>query len=443
MNSAENLAQKRESPDERPLEERVRVPAFDEAIKIFQKHLGREKKMLNAERTRGVLYAFLEQELDTVAMFTSESCGVSFMYSVVDSATIAKKLYRKHAGELPTLAAAPAGAAARKDFIFGPYVGPDGPYGMLFTNFEPGLRQVIRELPQALADLQNGREPVRHEIYLVGSPVRDMGRVTETFTKRLRAGEKAFDVIGEASAEFISEMTGSAPGTRVEIGTRGHSIGASSALKAAEKLLAKGAATQSRKDHETSGKPLIDLRLDSPVGQTPHSLMWRLLHVLPGALIVGIRLKLNRYKSASHFDRTFADDVAPILAEKGITTDTSAGERRRKKQSSRALLRELLAGVPVREGTQLTEVFGMFDIEVRTLKDIVKAVAANAQRPRSERRSGKKVVLSKEKERTTYGIYAGHDFPDFPPAAIEGIYQVDQSLGQLEKERSVSTTERS
>lgn len=429
---------KENRPIERPLKERVRVKAFDEEARVFESKSRRQGKEINSKHVKDVLYAFLEQQLATASMFRSEKYGASFLYAVVDAASIAKILYREYAGALPPLEAQVSDTHPKRDFIFGSYIFPhvDGS-GVLFTYFQHPLHQVMQELPQAFADLQNGKEPKRHEIFLISSPARDIGHITEGFIDSMKK-KGAFAACADVYAEFV-EAVNHEEGV-ADIKLHGFSMGASFALKTAENLLASKKVTQSRKDANTSGIPFLEVRLDTPVAQTPFSKFRRKWQSRAGLLIdSAVTILFSRFVRLVTLPSSFKHDIAPILEKKGIVEDMSPEQARLKNEAAKAIRLDIYKGAPVPIGMRTTEIIGLLDIltfpATETLGGLVRALVEKMQEnPPESGLPEKTAPLSKQgSDREKHGIRSGHSFDNFPNSVIEDMYTIDRILAALEK----------
>ena len=177
---------------------------------MFRSQFPESEGEIPTEALESVLYGFFDEQVENARRFESKEQGVSFVYSSVDSADIAKKLYEKYNGQKPEITDATEAGRTGREMIFESFITPENP-GAFFTFFEQGLHHVISELPRALEDLKEGKEPKHHEVYFAGHPTRDLGHITPEFVESMKGGH-GYERYGQLYAELLGAEMRVTPG---------------------------------------------------------------------------------------------------------------------------------------------------------------------------------------------------------------------------------------
>jgi hypothetical protein len=439
--------------------EQVRVAAFEKAVQMLKAEFESSEKHVAPEAAEDILYSFLEEQVDHAKRFESKESGVSFVFSSVDVSTIAKKLYQEYTGKFPELKAAPEGSRFKKEFLFESFLTPRNP-GALFTFFEQALHHVISELPAALADIEAGREPKRHDIYFVGHPTRDLGHLSPEFVVGLK-NNHAFEKYGELYTEFIADVLKNSPDT-TNVFLRGLSLGAPQALETAKHLLDQRLVTQSHKEASEEQIPYLQVRIDTPPSQNDISPDRRRWQVPIGFAAHAVQaLVTDPYvRATSNPMSGFVRELMPLLGKRGIHEDMSPEQEKLKKEAIALIHENLYAGVPIPEGMKVTEVVGLSDLtmfspelradiakqrtdarEEKMIRDISEHLEANpeasneeiwmANKDRPVSSLGENVATPISENRRTFGLFMGHNVPNFIPNELGRLERAASALEKL------------
>src|SRR3989338_10888552 len=179
-------------------------------VDAFDRHFGQEASDERREMVQEILKAFFDETLQNADMYSSEKHGVKYPWGVIDTRTIAKKLYEKMAktkiGSLKPYAeflqekGIQTEPSENKEFIFGSLLFPM--HGTPFLYQEEALHQVIKCLPSAFEAIAGGYEPETMKVYTLGSPTNLLGTMSAEFLEKMGT-EGAFSTFGSLYAEQI------------------------------------------------------------------------------------------------------------------------------------------------------------------------------------------------------------------------------------------------
>jgi len=172
----------------------IKMPHIAPISKLIEKQFKKDGEPFDPKTVEDILYTFLEQGIDNSRSYESEKFGVSFPFTVVDTAKIARSLYRQYAPEdkleEPTVTELDAerGTEAvrhRREFVFGSFQLIE--HGNQFTFTEEIFHQIMKDLPRAIEKLKEGEEPDINEVCIIGSPTTLTGVMSPEFLEEVKA----------------------------------------------------------------------------------------------------------------------------------------------------------------------------------------------------------------------------------------------------------------
>lgn len=426
--SAEQPKLHQESIEEKPsdlekldyVKANIDMPHVAPISKLVEKRFKEEGLEYNPEIIKDICYAFLEQGIDTSAIYTSEKHKASFPYAKFDTAKVAKILYEKYAKEGTQESQVEKnnpieesdkeggedGAKGRKEFLFGSFQLVD--HGNQFTFTEEVLHQIMKDLPAALDALKRGEEPTSNEVYILGSPTTLTGKMSTEFTEELR--KDPYGAYGDIYAEFIASMMpkDEEERSKMDMLFYGISTGGSLATETARRLLEEKKVTQSQGGEHEERLPFLRVRIDTPPGvENKPGIKSKLK--LAGGFIKEMAQEfiVDPYTRASIFGNTkYMKSVNKVLEGKGITTNMSPEQEKMKKEGIRLVIEGLAKGVPIPKSLKVTQVTGLDDWTTYS-----SMFNDSIERHREENPNTLGMHRKTEGNITSYGADMGHGIP--------------------------------
>jgi len=420
----------------KPLRERISVPHIDAIIGAYEKHFGKEKNKEEIEALKEIIYSYIEQRVENTYLYKSEKIGASFVYSVTNTADLAKQLYSKFnkGKNLEFKKDKLESNKSEKDFMFvGGLVNTKG--GNEYVSQEEVIHRMIEEIPRALESLKDGKEPKNKEIYTFGSPTNELGNVSEKFVENLKdnnAAEQLGLLYAESISSMLSKDSESLKATNIYF--NGISMGAGFAIETAKKLIADGVVTQS---HEVANKPFLQVQINIPPGQSAISEKIKKWQIPIGfAIQVANSLITDSYmRKVMMGDKAFIDSKNSILTEKGIKADMSPEQSDLKKKALSLILKNLTSGIPIPENIKVTELIGTSDPLMYSHKFSKKVKEQKSKFKNEEDKPlGENIVKNKGNEnRRTFGINTSHNIPFLRDSEFNRLKKAAESLVDLMK----------
>ena len=349
-----------QNKERKSIRERIVFPHLEPIVKLMEKQFGNTEREIDPKVVEDILYAFIEQRIECAGVYSSQEHKVAFPWGVTDTAELAKKLYEQYSGESLPPQLTPNSAKKKREFMFTSLQLVQS--GSQFAFMEEPMHQAIKDLPNALTALKEGREPESNIIYTLGSPTNELGTMSEEFLEKIRQGE-AFDEFGALYAEFIRAEGLKEREENTEVLLYGQSMGASFATGTAQYLLEEGAVTQSREVLQEKQVPFLQIRLDMPVGSSelsPERKKWQI--PIGFALDGVITAATDPYlRPVMMKDKAFLSSVQEIFTEHGMPLVMSEEQVNLKKEGIKETVNALREGTPVPKGLKVTKVVGLAD----------------------------------------------------------------------------------
>ena len=412
----------------------IHAPAIEAAVGAFAKAFKGEKGLRGKETSvRRIFEEFFREQVAQTELVESSRYGVRYLHSAVDSAEIAKALYRRYTGFEPrTYTDRGTKKVQNDEFIFSSFFNPRNP-SALFVFFEQGLNHLVRELPDAIGSLKRGEEPEHHVIHYVGTPTRDIGRMTARFAEAMEDGG-AFNTFGDLYAELVRSIA--SKDTPRSVTLRGISLGAPFALKTAEHLIADGTLSQESGETRKPGVPRLIVRIDTPPSQNETHSLPRALQTPLGYTVAGIQSFFTdpmTRASANPFVGQVVEELMPHLELRGIHEEMHKEQKASKEKAIARVLAEFYAGIPVPPGLKVTEVVGLDDMTMflpfsRSKREA--HAAAAVQREVYGGTLGERIV-SDDPKRRTFGINATHTIPNLTPTVLKRLHRAAEAIEGL------------
>ena len=350
------------------VEQKIAMPHINGISKKVEDRYKQEgRKDFDSGIVKDILYCFLEKGIGNTRMFNSEKHEASFPYTTVNTAEIAKSLYRAYSGreigELKPSGKNGESGNKRLEFLFGSFQLVS--HGNQFTFTEEILHQIFKNLPSALEKIENGEEPDSSEVCVLGSPTTLTGSISPKFAEEVK--DHAFESYGDMYAELISSMVAKENDSKTggtNIVLYGISMGASLAGQTAKRILEDGVVTQTREGEEGTNLPFMQVRIDTAPGHRNKPDLWSKVKLFGGFAAQTIyTLATDSYTRDVIFKNgKYMDQVNGLLAEKGLTKSNVSPEQLSMKKKVISLVEnELAQGVPWPDGVKATEVVGLQD----------------------------------------------------------------------------------
>jgi hypothetical protein len=249
------------------------------------------------------------------------------------------------------------GGLSKKEVIFGTSfsIGVGHPYHWI----EHGMDQIAKKIPESLRRLSKGQEPEDIEIYGVGSPSGELGKVSDDFLNEV--GDKPFEKLGELYAEFVSKLDINNESKNV-IDLWGVSMGASMAATTANSLIENNLVTQDKEKSEEENIPLVRTIMYMPVGTSESFFKkWQIPLGFGVEALYSLATDSYARELSGPGQKEFVADIAKKLADKGIIANLSKEDIENKQSLIWKLINQLREGVSVPEGLKTNEVIGIYD----------------------------------------------------------------------------------
>lgn len=413
---------------QKSIRERISMPHIEPVTNLLNEFVEKtEKEPINPETVKDILHAFLEQGVENTKIFTSEKYQVAFPYTVFDTGELAKKLFAEYAGKNPEISTPETAEEIKKkiEFVFGSFQFVQ--HGNEFTFMEEALHQVVKDLPQALEMIAEGKEPEQFKIYNIGSPTNELGSMSQEFLSGLHK-DKAFDSFGKVYAELVeSVVKGENENTTVFM--KGFSMGGALAAETAQDILHSGVVAQSYEDADAKHIPFMQVRIDTPPASSPIEKEKKRWQIPVGFLAdVTNTMMTDQYvKGVIKNDRGFLTGVNEVLAERGISVNMTPEQESLKKKGIMSVIENLRNGVALPEDVKITEVVGIYDplmYEDKFRRDMQR------QSQKHEGSLGAK-LKSKTENRRTFGASMAHTIPFFRDNELQRLYKAVKDLEDL------------
>ena len=366
---APEIIDKEKAKTWKSVEQKISMPHINGiSKKVEGKYKQESRKDFDPEIVKDILYSFLQKGIDNTRIHKSEKHEASFPYTSVNTAEIAKALYRAYSGheigELKPSGKNGESGKKRLEFLFGSFQLVS--HGNQFTFTEEILHQIFKNLPSALERIENGEEPDSSEVCVLGSPTTITGSISQKFVDECKG--HAFESYGDMYAELIKSKVDKendvGKGGNTNIMLYGISMGASLAGQTAKRILEDGVVTQSREEDGGEKKPFMQIRIDTAPGHRNKPDLWSKVKLFGGfAAQTAYTLATDPYTRDVIFKNgKYMDQVNAVLSEKGLTKSNLGSEQLAMKKKVISLVEhELAQGVPWPDGVKATEVVGLQD----------------------------------------------------------------------------------
>ena len=387
-------------------------------VDAFDRQFGHEASDERRELVQEILKAFFDETLRNADMYSSsEKYEVKYPWGVIDTGTIAKKLYEKTTktkiGSLKPYAeylqekGIQTEPSENKEFIFGSLLFPM--HGTPFLYQEEALHQVIKCLPSAFEAIAAGYEPETMKVYTLGSPTNLLGTMSDKLLKKVGA-EGAFAAFGSLYAEQIESILSQDSSPRSSVLLSGTSLGGALVTETARHLLESEDKMVTQKPEEQKPKLRILLQTAPASTHTPPGLK-ALQTALGFALDSSHATRRDEYVAAAwKGEQKFVDDVNAAFArrsEKPMHVNMTPEQKKMKQKGLRALVGNLLKGKEIPSGMKVTEIVGLDDL--LTFSPLFEAKAGIQRMTRENYLQRYLVSKEGEKgERKRYGIAMPH-----------------------------------
>ncbi len=408
------------------LKKEISFPHGESILRLF-----RDKYKDESEKTEimeDVLYEFFEQELANIEIYESEKFGASFPWTVIKTKELFKRIVEKNSKqnelEKESDKSAESEDVVKQEFIFSS--GSMVQSGYPFTFVEEAMHQAIVSLKGDLLALQEGREIKGQEIYTIGLPTNELGKVTSEFSERLKSNP--FGVMGELQAEFVQARIPKNEGgaQRLNVKLYGISTGASLAAATGEKLLADGIVSQDIENKEI-GIPRLSVRMDSPVGLSESTIKnWQ----IPLGYVAEFAYQTFKDPKFRLADPKFMSQVKEVLSKRGIEKNMTDSDKQMKTECISAIIGKLKKGVEFDKSLKVTKVTGILDPLTFLLKEY---------KVEKERQSeivdglGKNISPRSEENRREFMINQTHTPAFFRDSELKRYYETASLVQELRK----------
>lgn len=408
------------------LKKEIVFPHAESILRLFRDKYKDESE--KAEIMENVLYEFFEQEMENIEIYESEKFGASFPWTVIQTKKLTKKIIEKYSDQnklkeiLTELAE--NDEVAKQEFIFSS--GSIMKSGYPFTFVEEAMHQAVVALKSDLLALREGREMKNQEIYTIGLPTNELGKISPEFLEKLKTDP--FGVMGELQAEFVqSHISKIKDGERKSnVRLYGISTGASLAAATGEKLVASGAVSQDVENKE-SNVPRLSVRMDSPVGLSKSTMKnWQ----IPLGYVAEFIYQTFKDPKFRLADPKFMNQVKQALSKRGITENMTASDKQMKTEAISAIIGKLKEGVEFDENLKVTKVTGISDPLTFSPKEYKNEKAHQTE---SERTLGVNISPRIEKNRREFMINQTHTPAFFRDSELKRYYETVRLIQELKE----------
>lgn len=347
--------EKREEIKSKEAIDEIKFPHAEKVIRMFQDKYEEEPE--KAEIIKAVLYDFFEQAMENTQIYKSKELGASFPWTVIKTGELAKEVFNKYSetkfqdsGEKE-----PEKPISRQEFIFSS--GSLMKSGYQFTFIEEAMHQAIVSLLGDLKAIKKGEEPERREIYTLGLPTNELGKISEDFSDKV--DRDPFGSMANLQGEFIKTRIPEKnyqEEKKEHISFYGVSTGASFAAATGEKLLNEDIVTQSLESEDNV--PRLSIKMVSPVGLSESNAKgWQ---IPVGYFIEGAYQFFDDPKFRIS-DLKFMGQVKEFLKKKGICENMSEQDKKFKRGAIDSVVSKIKEGVKIDDNLKVTKVSGIFD----------------------------------------------------------------------------------
>lgn len=195
LNNPKNNIEKTET------ENKAKKISFPHAESILRLFRDKYKDDLEKEKIiENVLYEFFEQEMKNIEIFESKEFGASFPWTVIKTKELTKKIVEKYSDKEDLGERLEKfkkeNSIEKQEFIFSS--GSIMKSGYPFTFVEEAMHQAISSLKINLLELQEGLEIKDQEIYTIGLPTNEFGKISPEFLEELKTDP--FGTMGKLQA---------------------------------------------------------------------------------------------------------------------------------------------------------------------------------------------------------------------------------------------------
>ena len=416
----------------------ITLPHADAAITLYKEYLAgqsakAERAQEDAAELQEVFNTYVEQALARTEVYESKELGVSFPSSSVNIAELAKALYKKKTGEDSEIneARMPRETLAQKKFVFGSALGPADGDPFMFA--EETMHEIVTRLPQALKDLQEGREPEPFEVYTAGMPTNTLGHISPEFLAQIQADP--VDAMSDMYAEFMQSKlpeTNTTPSDVQQIvQIYGISMGAGFSARAGEKLLERGQATQDFKQAQTKHLPYLQIKAMVPVSLSESDTKRQ---IYPGFVADGAYNMFTNpaVKKIGAGIPAFQKAASSALAKKNIHEQMENGEKERKSEALKKIIFNLHHEISLNPDTKITTVSGLYDLTSYTSECNLRAIDHRESTDGSS--LGRALVSNTTGEHTNrrdFSAEMGHTIPFFRESEFRRMEATAKSMQNL------------
>lgn len=415
--------------------EQITFPHAEYGLKLYEKEYGNNPEEI--KRVKEIFDTFLNQEIENIKIYNSEKFGVSLPYTSINAGDFAKKFYEKYTGEKAEIKTPKESLVVEgnKKHISNEYMFPGAPLNMELLDNGPfhyvgeSMRQCIEKLPAALEKIKNGEEPDEFEVFTMGTPINELGKMSPGFLEIFKKNPTG--VMSEVFAEFIKKNSETKYNMgKLDIELFGISWGGGVASIAGEKLLETGEFTQDSEESEEKGIPKIAIKAQNPVS-------------LSRSKIKGPQIwfgsPLNDPVSGDQYGPTmgkenpeFAKQINKILEKRGIYANKSEEQQKMKKKAMLDIILSFRKGLKLKPETKITEIYGLHDLTTKTSSLTKEVKEQMKSHPDS---LGQNLAKPQRENSRVFGADMFHEFPWFRETELRKIKKAAEKLEELEKSK--------
>lgn len=436
----EGFPDKKEDVEVQEASRRIIFPHGEFGIEEYKKEYGNNPEEI--EKVKDIFDTFLNQEIANTALYKSEKYDAVFPYTRINIKDFAKALYEKHTGTNAEVKTRESGNVITeqkrisREFVFpgaplNPKMLDNGPFHFVGES----MHQCIGRLPAALEKIKNGEDPDEFEIFMLGTPVNELGTMSPEFLENLKKNPTT--AMSDAFAEFIEKkgMEKDNTNDKLDIELYGISWGAGVAAVTGEKLLETGAFTQDPEKSRDENLPKIAIRAQNAVS-------------LSRSKIKGPQIWLgspaNNFVSGDKYGPTmgknmpeFMNQVDAALEERGIYKNMSQDQQKMKKSAMLAIILSFRKGLELKPETKVSEVYGLHDLTTKTgsLTSEVKK-----QMELHHDSLGQNLAKPQRENSRVFGVETFHEVPWFRENELKRIRKAAMELGELDGEVEKKTS---
>ncbi|MEI8269827.1 MAG: hypothetical protein WCG45_00500 [bacterium] len=407
--------------------EKIKFPHGEYGINEYEKEYGSE----NTEKVREIFDTFLNQEIANLQIYKSEKFGVSFPYTRIDMNNFTKELYEKATGKKSEVKNQNNNEkrTVNREFIFpgAPLKGDlsdNGPFHFAGES----MHQCIGRLPSALEKIENSEEPDPFEVFMLGTPVNELGTMTPEFLEKFKKDPTR--VMADVFAEFIEKDFNDKKNEndKLNIELYGISWGGGVSAITGEKLLESDNFTQDLKQAKEKEKPKIIIRAQNPVSLSRSK--------IKGPQI-WLGATLNDIVSGDKYGPTmgkenpgFIKQINSALAKKGIHPDLSPEQQKMKKSAILDVVLSFRKGVVLKPKTIVNEIYGLNDLTTKS-RSLTKEV--KGQKEFHNETLGQNLAIPKRENSRVFGVDTFHEIPWFRENELRRINKAVEKLKELQE----------